>query len=289
MADVYVYRVTKGNTNGYVSWTECEGFVGPQQWIDEKLPSITFEAIENTVTYPIGSTLTQVALTDGNCGGTPPVFFTTTSTTSTSTTSTSTSTTSTSTSTSTSTTTTEEPTTTSTSTSSTTSTTTQPGETSTTTTSSTSTTTTEAPTTTTTTEASTTTTTSTSTSTTSTSTTSTSTSTTSTSTTTTTTAAPTTYTVTANGSSNYVINGSSNATLNLIEGQTYTFDVNASGHPFYIKTTSSTGTGNAYNSGVTNNGTANGTITFVVPSGAPSTLYYNCQFHIGMAGTINIT
>jgi len=110
-----------------------------------------------------------------------------------------------------------------------------------------------------------------------------------TTTTTTTTAAPTTYTVTANGSSNYVINGNSNPTLNLIEGETYTFNVNASGHPFYIKTTSSTGTGNAYNSGVTNNGTDNGTITFVVPSGAPSTLYYNCQFHIGMAGTINIT
>jgi subtilisin family serine protease len=98
-----------------------------------------------------------------------------------------------------------------------------------------------------------------------------------------------TYTVTANGSSNYVINGSSNPTLNLIEGQTYSFSVNASGHPFYIKTTNSIGTGNAYNTGVTNNGTANGTITFVVPYDAPSTLYYNCQYHSSMAGTINVT
>ena len=107
-----------------------------------------------------------------------------------------------------------------------------------------------------------------------------------TTTTTTTTAAPNTYDVTANGSSNYVINGSNNPTLYVTEGQTYTFNINASGHPFWIKTTSSTGTGNAYNSGVTNNGTANGTITWIVPYDAPSTLYYNCQFHIGMAGDI---
>ena len=108
-------------------------------------------------------------------------------------------------------------------------------------------------------------------------------------TTTTTTVAPNTFNVTANGSSNYIINGSSNPTLNLTEGQTYTFNINASGHPFWIKTVSSTGTGNSYSSGITNNGTDNGTITFVVPYDAPSTLYYNCQFHLGMAGTINVT
>jgi len=102
-------------------------------------------------------------------------------------------------------------------------------------------------------------------------------------------AVPNTYTVTNNLSSTYVINGSSNPNLNLVEGQTYSFSVNASGHPFYIKTANSVGTGNAYNTGVTNNGTANGTITFVVPYDAPSTLYYNCQFHSSMAGTINIT
>jgi plastocyanin len=108
-------------------------------------------------------------------------------------------------------------------------------------------------------------------------------------TTTTTTVEPNTFNVTANGSSNYVINGSSNPTLSIIEGQAYTFNINAVGHPFWIKTVSSTGTGNAYSSGVTNNGTDNGTITFVVPYDAPSTLYYNCQYHSGMAGTINVT
>jgi plastocyanin len=97
-----------------------------------------------------------------------------------------------------------------------------------------------------------------------------------------------TFNVTASGFSYYLINGQSDPTLTLTEGQTYTFNVNASGHPFWIKTVNSTGTGNSYNSGVTNNGTDNGTITFVVPYDAPSTLYYNCQFHSSMAGIINI-
>ena len=90
------------------------------------------------------------------------------------------------------------------------------------------------------------------------------------------------------GSGAYVINGQSNPTLTLTEGETYIFNVNASGHPFWIKTISSTGTGNAYNTGVTGNGTQSGTLTFVVPYDAPSTLYYNCQYHGGMAGSINI-
>jgi subtilisin family serine protease len=100
------------------------------------------------------------------------------------------------------------------------------------------------------------------------------------------------FSVGNNGSSNYTFSGAaagSNPTLNLVQGATYTFNISAVGHPFYIKTVNSTGTGNAYNTGVTNNGTANGTLTFTVPFGAPSTLYYNCQFHSSMAGTINIS
>ena len=97
-----------------------------------------------------------------------------------------------------------------------------------------------------------------------------------------------TYTVTNSGASAYTINGASNPTLTLYRGYTYTFNVSASGHPFWIKTTQSTGTGNAYSTGVTNNGIDVGTITFVVPSDAPATLYYICQFHSSMVGTINI-
>ena len=60
--------------------------------------------------------------------------------------------------------------------------------------------------------------------------------------------------VTNQGSSSYLIDGVADPTLTLCRGSTYTFAVNATGHPFYIKTVASTGTGNAYNTGVTGNG-----------------------------------
>ena len=100
--------------------------------------------------------------------------------------------------------------------------------------------------------------------------------------------APNVFDVSNDGSGAYIINTRSNPVLILSAGETYVFNVNAAGHPFWIKTVSSLGTVNAYSTGVTYNGTDNGTITFVVPAGAPSTLYYNCQFHGSMAGTINI-
>ena len=97
------------------------------------------------------------------------------------------------------------------------------------------------------------------------------------------------FNVTAEGSSAYIINGQSNPTLSITEGETYTFNISAIGHPFWIKTVNSTGTENSYNDGVTNNGTDDGTITFTVQYGTPFILYYNCQFHASMAGTINLT
>jgi hypothetical protein len=98
------------------------------------------------------------------------------------------------------------------------------------------------------------------------------------------------YTVTNSGASAYTIDGSSNPTLNLLRGFTYTFSVSASGHPFWIQTTSGAySSGNLYSSGVTNNGAQSGTITFAIPYNAPNTLYYVCQYHSSMAGTINIT
>ena len=96
------------------------------------------------------------------------------------------------------------------------------------------------------------------------------------------------FDVTNSGSGAYIINGQSNPTLSITEGETYTFNINAVGHPFWINTVFGIGTGNTYNDGVTNNGTDNGVITFVVPYSAPSTLYYNCQYHISMGGTINV-
>ena len=79
-----------------------------------------------------------------------------------------------------------------------------------------------------------------------------------------------------------------NPTLYLTKGKNYRFSVNASGHPFFIKTVNSTGVGNSYNDGVTNNGAAVGIITFKVPYDAPDILYYNCSVHSAMNGEIRV-
>jgi hypothetical protein len=102
--------------------------------------------------------------------------------------------------------------------------------------------------------------------------------------------AGTTVVVTANGSSNYVVGGVSNATIPVVRGATYTIQVSAVGHPFWIQTVSGAySSGNIYSTGVTNNGTELGYITFQVPADAPNTLYYVCQNHSGMAGSITVT
>ena len=98
-----------------------------------------------------------------------------------------------------------------------------------------------------------------------------------------------TFTVIPNGTTDYRINNANDPILQLTRGETYTFNINASGHPFWIKTVASTGTGNAYTNGVTGNGTEVGTLTFVVPMNAPATLHYNCEVHSPMTGTINIS
>lgn len=99
----------------------------------------------------------------------------------------------------------------------------------------------------------------------------------------------TTFTVTApNGNNNYSINSFLNPTLVVKRGTTYTFNITAATHPFYIKTVQSAGTADAFNTGVTGNGTETGTITFVVPATAPATLYYNCAPHALMTGMIKV-
>ena len=98
-----------------------------------------------------------------------------------------------------------------------------------------------------------------------------------------------TLSVTNSGSSSYVINGSNNPTLSFIRGHRYVINVNATGHPFWIQTVSGAySAGNVYNTGVTNNGTENGTIIFEVPFNAPA-LYYACQYHSSMAGAITVS
>ena len=76
-----------------------------------------------------------------------------------------------------------------------------------------------------------------------------------------------------------------NSTIYVARGQTYEFNVNASGHPFQIR--SSDG-GSAYNTGVTNNGAAVGVIKFEVPFAAPAQLFYQCTNHSGMVGILSV-
>ncbi|HOX55277.1 MAG TPA: hypothetical protein P5205_01955 [Candidatus Paceibacterota bacterium] len=97
------------------------------------------------------------------------------------------------------------------------------------------------------------------------------------------------FNVVNNGISDYRINGVNDPTLTLIRGQTYSFAIAATGHPFWIKTNAVTGTTAAYNSGVTGNGIDNGTLTFSVPLNAPNSLAYICQIHAAMQGALVIT
>jgi hypothetical protein len=96
------------------------------------------------------------------------------------------------------------------------------------------------------------------------------------------------FTVTPSGMSAWVINGQTNPGLTLVRGHTYAFGVNAPGQPFWIKTIPGVGTSDSFDSGVTNNGLSGGTLTFAVPASAPSLLYYQCQFHDPMTGTLTI-
>jgi hypothetical protein len=96
------------------------------------------------------------------------------------------------------------------------------------------------------------------------------------------------FTVTSSGMAAFVINAQSNPGLTLVRGRTYTFDVNAIGHPFWIKTAQETGTDSTFDAGVTNNGISTGTLTFTVPASAPSPLYYQCQYHEPMTGVLTI-
>ena len=69
-----------------------------------------------------------------------------------------------------------------------------------------------------------------------------------------------------------VVSTDDNPNIYLVRGQRYIFKVNASSHPFYIKTEAGTGTGNQYTDGVTGNGAQSGNIIFNVQHDAPPQL-----------------
>ena len=99
--------------------------------------------------------------------------------------------------------------------------------------------------------------------------------------------------VTANSSADYTLSGEdrngdvsgNDPNLTFKVGDEVTFSVNAANHPFYLKTSAGTGTGNQI-SGVANNGTTSGNVVWT-PAEA-GTYYYQCSAHSGMVGTIII-
>ena len=105
-------------------------------------------------------------------------------------------------------------------------------------------------------------------------------------------------TVAYDGYSNkFYMDGILNGSLSLVRGTTYIFNVsnsNNTGHVLKFSTTKN-GThagGVEYTSGITrsgNPGETSSTVTFVVPSNAPSLLYYYCSNHSGMAGNSSIS
>tara|TARA_Y100001935_G_scaffold48118_1_gene39906 strand:- start:2240 stop:2815 length:576 start_codon:yes stop_codon:yes gene_type:complete len=102
--------------------------------------------------------------------------------------------------------------------------------------------------------------------------------------------------VTAQNSSDYIIDGSdqngnvsgNDPSISAKVGETLNFDVNASGHPLLLIISSNGGTGSSnLISGVSNNGADQGTISWSPPTAG--TYYYICEFHPDMLGEIIIT
>ena len=102
-----------------------------------------------------------------------------------------------------------------------------------------------------------------------------------------------TFVVTVGGNGKYHIDGVDRPLLELHQHQTYIFDLSSSTlstHPFIFSETVD-GTGTAYDTNITTTGAyaSTETRTFVVPTGAPTTLYYYCTSHGGMGASLSIS
>ena len=96
------------------------------------------------------------------------------------------------------------------------------------------------------------------------------------------------YYIANSGSGAYLVNGVSNGVIHFKKGKKYRVKIEATGHPFWIQTVSGAySAGNVYSTGVTNGGTQSGVILVELPQNAPDTLYYACQYHSSMAGSIS--
>ena len=97
------------------------------------------------------------------------------------------------------------------------------------------------------------------------------------------------YYISNSGTGAYLINGVSNALIAFEKGKKYRIHVNATGHPFWIQTVSGAySAANVYSSGITNGGAQSGHILIELPQNAPDNLYYACEYHSSMAGSISV-
>ncbi len=101
--------------------------------------------------------------------------------------------------------------------------------------------------------------------------------------------AATTFTMTNQAMTAWLINGANpNGALTLTRGQTYSFVVNATGHPFFVASAPGLPVQSLSDPGLSGNGTASGTVTFAPSASTPSTLAYQCGVHAAMTGTITV-
>ena len=105
-----------------------------------------------------------------------------------------------------------------------------------------------------------------------------------------------TYSVVNNAATSYDFTGEGltadpNPTINLLIDQEIIFNVNAPGHPFWIKDSGTTGAGLEdpfiFMESTKNNGLTTGTLK--ARFWKTGTYYYNCQFHSSMRGTIVVS
>ena len=92
------------------------------------------------------------------------------------------------------------------------------------------------------------------------------------------------------GNKGYTFNGNltQNPTIELYRGQTYKFDIGTPGLPFTIRTSRLIESDNEYSLGITNSGTDDGIVEFVVPINAPERLYYVSETDVNTGGLFRI-
>ena len=97
------------------------------------------------------------------------------------------------------------------------------------------------------------------------------------------------YYISNSGTGGYLVNGVLNGLINFEKGKKYRIHINASGHPFWIQTVSGGySAGNVYSTGITGGGTQVGHIIVELPQSAPDDLYYACEYHSSMRGSISV-